>query len=98
MTKKSPNWLDLAELWLATHYPGSYAAVLFHPLTDPTEVPKKWSLLQGLGIDPTEVIGANFFVIPQESLEDANNVCNSIPQNLMFAMVWDGRSFTHNRG
>jgi hypothetical protein len=96
MDKNYPTRQDLATLWLITYYNNKPAVVLFHPLEDPTNIVKKWDLLASLQLDGTIAFGSEFTVKSCESLQQAIELCNSIPQDLIFTMVWDGKEFTHH--
>lgn len=89
-----PNWMELATLWMATNYTGKPAVIVFHPFSDHNDIAERWAILDKLGISDPAAVSAEFVVSRQESLQAASLACNNIPDNLMFAMVWDGNKFT----
>lgn len=84
-----PSWIELAELWLTTHFAGKQAIVFFHPAK---EVACLKNIVERFNIMPSYLFGE--FYVHVTDTDQAIDIVNGQSQaEVGFIMLWDGKQF-----
>lgn len=95
----APSWIELARLWMMTHFKGKDALVIFNPLgilgvENPPE--DMLSMLRSLYSERElgELIHCEFAIKVMPSIE-AMAWCNKFDKRDTYISVWSGSMFVH---
>ena len=85
-----PDWQQMLNLWLTTHWKG-IPCIIFTGLLNEGVIPKLQEFFKEEG-DAPSMISAEYAILQVNSAEEACRITNSFPQDVCFCMGWDGKS------